>query len=164
MEMMEDEVRDECFEEMTRAIENERRRWQGAWDAEADRKEGQVDRKIELLSRGGVAVWEDEDDGGRDTDDDDDDDDEERHEDGGHEYAGDMQGGIHTRESGDGRGVERVGELEKENGELREKVLRLERETLLKTPFAGSGRKQRILRAKRWDYNENVGDLTDELT
>ncbi|KAL9100134.1 MAG: hypothetical protein Q9187_009400 [Circinaria calcarea] len=51
-EEIEREIREECWNEMERRIEDERRRWKGAWGEEADRNDEHLDRKLELLSRG----------------------------------------------------------------------------------------------------------------
>lgn len=58
MAALEQEVRDECYEEMEQRIEAERRRWKGAWDDEADRNDEHLDRKIEILTRG-IQIHED---------------------------------------------------------------------------------------------------------
>lgn len=55
---LEQEIRDECYEEMETRIEAERRRWKGAWDEEADRNDEHLDRKIDILTRG-IDVHED---------------------------------------------------------------------------------------------------------
>lgn len=49
MEAFEQEIRDECFAEMEAAVEQERRRWQAAWDAEQDNNEAHMDRKIDVV-------------------------------------------------------------------------------------------------------------------
>ena len=66
---IEQEVREECWAEMDKMMEAERKRWQNAWDEQvstnvkgisatdtddlqAGRNEEHVDRKIELVSRG----------------------------------------------------------------------------------------------------------------
>lgn len=46
---VEEEIRDECFADMERAVEQERRRWQAAWDAEQDNNEAHMDRKIDVV-------------------------------------------------------------------------------------------------------------------
>ncbi|KAI9831552.1 MAG: hypothetical protein M1819_004782 [Sarea resinae] len=48
---MEQEVRDECVAEMERRIEEERVRWKGAWNAEADRNDEHLDKKLEILTQ-----------------------------------------------------------------------------------------------------------------
>lgn len=58
MMALEQEIRDECYEEMETRIEAERRRWKGAWDEEADRNDEHLDRKIEILARG-INIHED---------------------------------------------------------------------------------------------------------
>ncbi|KAF2473211.1 kinesin [Lindgomyces ingoldianus] len=46
---IEQDIRDECFAEMENAVEQERRRWQAAWDAEQDHNEVHMDRKIDVV-------------------------------------------------------------------------------------------------------------------
>ena len=58
MTTLEQEIRDECYEEMEQRIEEERRRWKGAWDEEADRNDEHLDRKIDILARG-IRIHED---------------------------------------------------------------------------------------------------------
>ena len=55
---LEQEIRDECCEEMEARIEVERRRWKGAWDEEADRNDEHLDRKLEIMARG-IQIHED---------------------------------------------------------------------------------------------------------
>lgn len=55
---LEQEIRDECYEEMETRIEVERRRWKSAWDEEADRNDEHLDQKIEILARG-IDIHED---------------------------------------------------------------------------------------------------------
>lgn len=55
---IEQEIRDECFEEMESRIEAERRRWKGAWDEEADHNDEHLDRKLEIMKRG-IQIYED---------------------------------------------------------------------------------------------------------
>ncbi|KAH0543477.1 hypothetical protein FGG08_002242 [Glutinoglossum americanum] len=49
--LMEQDVREECWVEMERRIEEERRRWKGAWGEEADRNDEHLDKKLEILTR-----------------------------------------------------------------------------------------------------------------
>ena len=82
-EVVEMEVREECWTEMEKRLEEQRRRWMGAWGAEvsflraiendvhadrggkADRNDEHLDRKMEILSKGiqskkpfpGVYYW-----------------------------------------------------------------------------------------------------------
>ena len=49
---IEQEVREECWAEMDEMMEEERKRWQVAWDEQAGRTDEHMDRKIELVSRG----------------------------------------------------------------------------------------------------------------
>lgn len=57
-EQIEMEVREECWSEMERRTEEERRRWMGAWGEEADRNDEHLDRKLEILSQG-IQIHED---------------------------------------------------------------------------------------------------------
>ncbi|KAL9077420.1 MAG: hypothetical protein Q9161_000265 [Pseudevernia consocians] len=57
-EQIEMEVREECWSEMERRTEEERRRWMGAWGEEADRNDEHLDRKLEILSKG-IQIHED---------------------------------------------------------------------------------------------------------
>ncbi|OJJ44298.1 hypothetical protein ASPZODRAFT_71833 [Penicilliopsis zonata CBS 506.65] len=50
--MIEQEVREECWAEMDERMEEERRRWQSAWDEQVGRNDEHMDKKIELVSRG----------------------------------------------------------------------------------------------------------------
>jgi hypothetical protein len=49
---IEQEVREECWAEMEERMEEERKRWQLAWDEQAGRHDEHLDKKLELLSRG----------------------------------------------------------------------------------------------------------------
>ncbi|KAL8693772.1 MAG: hypothetical protein Q9218_001468 [Villophora microphyllina] len=49
---IEQQVREECWEEMERRMGEERRRWLGAWGEEADRNDEHLDRKLDILSKG----------------------------------------------------------------------------------------------------------------
>ncbi|KAJ5887811.1 hypothetical protein N7495_007852 [Penicillium taxi] len=55
---IEQDVREECWAEMDEMMEQERRRWQNAWDEQIGRNNEHVDRKIELVSRG-FNIYED---------------------------------------------------------------------------------------------------------
>ena len=55
---IEQEIRDDCCEEMEARIEAERRSWKGAWDEEADRNDEHLDRKLEIMARG-IQIHED---------------------------------------------------------------------------------------------------------
>jgi hypothetical protein len=46
---VEQDIRDECFAEMETAVDQERRRWQAAWDAEQDSNDAHLDRKIDVV-------------------------------------------------------------------------------------------------------------------
>ncbi|ODM14885.1 hypothetical protein SI65_09637 [Aspergillus cristatus] len=50
--MIEQEVREECWAEMDEKMEEERKRWQSAWDDQTGHNDEHMDKKIELLSRG----------------------------------------------------------------------------------------------------------------
>ncbi|KAL4907993.1 hypothetical protein BDW74DRAFT_114546 [Aspergillus multicolor] len=50
--LIEQEVREECWAEMEGRMEQERRRWQSAWDEQTGHNDDHIDKKIELLSRG----------------------------------------------------------------------------------------------------------------
>ncbi|KAL4878681.1 P-loop containing nucleoside triphosphate hydrolase protein [Aspergillus karnatakaensis] len=50
--LIEQEVREECWVEMDERMEQERKRWQSAWDEQTGRNDDHIDKKIELLSRG----------------------------------------------------------------------------------------------------------------
>ncbi|KAJ5625770.1 hypothetical protein N7510_002079 [Penicillium lagena] len=56
--MIEQEVREECWAEMDERMEEERRRWQNAWEEQAGRADEHMDKKIELFSRG-FQIYED---------------------------------------------------------------------------------------------------------
>ena len=59
-EGIEMEVREECWGEMEQRLEEERRRWKGAWGEEADRNDEHLDRKLDILSKSiNVRVRED---------------------------------------------------------------------------------------------------------
>ena len=45
-------VREECWNDMERKIEEERRRWMNAMGEEADRNDAHLDRKLEILAHG----------------------------------------------------------------------------------------------------------------
>jgi hypothetical protein len=46
---LEAEIRDECFADMEAAVSQERRRWQSAWDEEADNNQAHLDSKIDVV-------------------------------------------------------------------------------------------------------------------
>ncbi|KAJ9210035.1 hypothetical protein DTO166G4_8390 [Paecilomyces variotii] len=56
--MIEQDVREECWVEMDERMEEERRRWQLAWDEQVGRHDQHIDKKIELISRE-VKIYED---------------------------------------------------------------------------------------------------------
>lgn len=49
--MVEQEVREECWAEMDERMEEERTKWQNAWDEQNGRNDEHLNKKIELLSR-----------------------------------------------------------------------------------------------------------------
>ncbi|KAL8826633.1 MAG: hypothetical protein Q9191_003681 [Dirinaria sp. TL-2023a] len=57
-EEIEIQIREECWQDMERRLDEERRRWLNAWGEEADRNDEHVDRKLELLSKG-IQIYED---------------------------------------------------------------------------------------------------------
>ncbi|KAK9650234.1 hypothetical protein HCH54_004622 [Aspergillus fumigatus] len=56
--LIEQEVREECWADMDGRMEEERKRWQNAFDEQIGRNDEHLDKKIELLSRG-FQVYED---------------------------------------------------------------------------------------------------------
>ncbi|KAI9791307.1 MAG: hypothetical protein M1816_004088 [Peltula sp. TS41687] len=50
-EVMEQEIREECWEEMERRIDEEQQRWKTAWAEEAVRNEEHLDKKLDILAR-----------------------------------------------------------------------------------------------------------------
>lgn len=61
MQSLEQEIRDECYDEMEKRLEVERRRWKAAWDEEADRNDEHLDKKIEILTSAteDIQIYED---------------------------------------------------------------------------------------------------------
>jgi hypothetical protein len=119
---LETEIRDECFSEMEAAVAAERRRWQAAWDSEADNNEVHMDKKIDVVIQATraqmaaekeIKIYEDVED-----------------------------------RAGSGES-ERVRELERENEVLRARLERAEREGVNRT--ASPVKKMRVLKAKRWE-------------
>ena len=51
-ESVEAEVREECWNEIAKKIEEERRRWMNAMGEEADRNDAHLDRKLDILAQG----------------------------------------------------------------------------------------------------------------
>ncbi|KAL4957257.1 P-loop containing nucleoside triphosphate hydrolase protein [Aspergillus filifer] len=49
--LIEQDVREECWAEMDERMEQERKRWQSAWDEQTGHNEDHIDKKVELLSR-----------------------------------------------------------------------------------------------------------------
>ncbi|CAG8163294.1 unnamed protein product [Penicillium olsonii] len=58
--MIEQDVREECWAEMDEKMEEERKRWQTAWDEQIGRNDEHIDKKVELVSRG-FQIFEDSD-------------------------------------------------------------------------------------------------------
>jgi hypothetical protein len=52
MQEVEQEVRDECYADFEARLDQERRRWKGAWEEEADRNDEHLDKKIDILAKG----------------------------------------------------------------------------------------------------------------
>ncbi|EGC43705.1 kinesin family protein [Histoplasma capsulatum var. duboisii H88] len=50
--LVEQDVREECWQEMELRLEEEKRRWQAAWDEQESRHDEHLDKKLDLLSRG----------------------------------------------------------------------------------------------------------------
>ncbi|KAL2818851.1 P-loop containing nucleoside triphosphate hydrolase protein [Aspergillus granulosus] len=50
--LIEQDVREECWVEMDEKMEQERKRWQSAWDEQAGHNDKHIDKKIELFSQG----------------------------------------------------------------------------------------------------------------
>ncbi|KAL2854963.1 P-loop containing nucleoside triphosphate hydrolase protein [Aspergillus pseudoustus] len=50
--LIEQEVREECWVEMDEKMEQERKRWQSAWDEQTGHNDEHIDKKIELFSQG----------------------------------------------------------------------------------------------------------------
>ena len=57
----EQDVREECYLEMEKRVENEMRRWKATWEGERERGEVHLDKKLEILTRG-ISLDDDEED------------------------------------------------------------------------------------------------------
>lgn len=57
---VEQDIREDCWIECEARLEEERRRWKGAWCEEADRNDEHIDRKLEVLTRS-IQIYEDPD-------------------------------------------------------------------------------------------------------
>ncbi|KAI9750167.1 MAG: hypothetical protein M1815_001957 [Lichina confinis] len=55
---VEQDIREDCWIECEARLEEERRRWKGAWCEEADRNDEHLDRKLEVLTRS-IQIYED---------------------------------------------------------------------------------------------------------
>jgi chromosome segregation ATPase len=120
---LETEIREECFAEMEAAVEAERRRWQAAWDAEADSQEMHLDRKIDVVIQATRAQTRAE--------------------------LRRQQEEVKVFEDPEPALQDRVEELEGENRDLRRRLEAMERELQGRT--ASPVKKQRVLKAKRWE-------------
>ncbi|KAF2204792.1 kinesin [Delitschia confertaspora ATCC 74209] len=100
---LEQEIREECFAETETAVEAERRRWQAAWDAEADQHDEHMDRKIDVVIRATRA------------------------------QANAQKQEIKIYEDPDPELRERVEQLERENEELRSRLERREQEAMARS-------------------------------
>jgi hypothetical protein len=56
---VEQDVREECYLEMEKRVQEEMRRWKATWAAEVDRSEEHLDKKLEILTRG-ISVEDEE--------------------------------------------------------------------------------------------------------
>ncbi|KAL1990905.1 hypothetical protein VTN49DRAFT_5908 [Thermomyces lanuginosus] len=56
--LIEQEVREECWAEMEERIEEERKRWQQAWEQQVSHAEQHLDKKLEIVSKG-FGIYED---------------------------------------------------------------------------------------------------------
>ncbi len=151
-------VRDEMYVLMEEAVLAERRRWKAVWDEQLERQDEKLDRKIDILGRGGgggggvgIDVFEDE---GGDGD--------------GHGIGCVDDGVKDLNNSGvDGSGVSEVREhqerlcaLEQENEGLKVKVRAMERAAVNDGPQRGQrtpSRKQRVLTTRRWEADCGFG-------
>lgn len=147
MQDLEQEIRDECFAAMEEAVEAERRRWQCAWEVEAENQEGRLDRKIDVVIQAARA--------------------EERERLRALENSGrrEKRGYKAWNDEGDDREFKlRVRELEEENRGLRLKVEKGEREKVAKT--ASPVKVRRVVKAnanaKRWVDPERMEALDSD--
>lgn len=108
MDVLEMEVREECFADLEARLETERRRWLEAWAEEGERADERVDRKLAILGRGLE---------------------------GDGEEVGAIGGGRALVHEGAGRRVE---DLERENAALRERLEELSRALAGSQPVAAA--------------------------
>jgi hypothetical protein len=123
---LETQIRDECFQDMEDAVQAERRRWQAAWDAEADSKDMHMDRKIDVVIQATRAQARAEE-----------------------RKKQQQEEEVRVYEDPDPVLAERVVELETENESLRQRLREVEREGQGRT--ASPVKKMRVLKAKRWE-------------
>ncbi|KAL4945453.1 hypothetical protein BDV06DRAFT_230843 [Aspergillus oleicola] len=124
--LIEQDVREECWAEMDEKMEQERKRWQSAWDEQTGHNEDHMDKKVELLSRGfqsrpnlAQTAFQ--------------------------TAQLTFSSLVHEDQSSDGR----VGELEFENDQLRSKIISLERELNCRSPSKKSKSKNTTLETSR---------------
>ncbi|KAF2000054.1 kinesin [Amniculicola lignicola CBS 123094] len=129
---MEQEIRDECFAETEAAVEQERRRWQAAWEAEQDNNEEHLDKKIDVVIQATRAQMKEQQD----------------------------KNGVAVYEDPEPGLSDRVEELERENELLRARLEEKEREQVART--ASPVKKMRVLKAKKWaDPEAALGSWED---
>ncbi|KAH7138928.1 kinesin [Dendryphion nanum] len=126
MTELEQEIRDECFAEMETAVDQERRRWQAAWDAEQDNNEVHLDRKIDVVIKATRAQMREQ--GAKET----------------VKVFEDPEPGLR----------ERAEELERENEILRARLEAFEREGAARS--ASPVKKMRVLKQKKWEDPEST--------
>ncbi|KAF2115855.1 kinesin [Lophiotrema nucula] len=131
MQDIEQEIRDECFLELEAAVDAERRRWQAAWDAEADNNETHLDKKIDVVIKATRAQCMSE----------------------------KKPTKFRIHEDPEPGLKDRAEELELENEVLRTKLEALERESQAKS--ASPVKKMRALKAKKWEDPETTLRIDD---
>jgi hypothetical protein len=133
MVLLEEEVREECYASFAETLQLEKRRWEAAWMADKETGEERMDRKIDMLEKtmGTIQIYEDL------------------------PSSEEVQPSQETLVD-----TERAEELEKENDGLRMKIAELEKEKseklVIRTP-SGTGKKQRVLKAKKWEAESIFG-------
>jgi chromosome segregation ATPase len=128
LSVVEEEVREECFASFEQTLQLEKRRWEAAWMNAREEGAGMLDRKIEILEK----TMESNDESlvqiHEDTE----------------EEAG--------KPSSDVAVVNHyVGDLEKENEDLKAKVAEIEKQLANSRTPSGASKKHRVLKAKRWE-------------
>ncbi|KAH8732266.1 kinesin [Phaeosphaeriaceae sp. PMI808] len=101
MSVLEQDIRDECYEEMEAAVDQERRRWQAALDNEQDNQQAHLDSKIDVVIKATRAQMR--------------------------EQGAGKLAGVRVYED---QAAERVEVVERENEVLRARVEALEREVM----------------------------------